>query len=336
MNISSILTLILCVGSLVACGGKSSSNGVGGSTTTDPYANVPSQQLADAMLKDLTITPPPPMGNTCAPQDSHCAHIYVFNKSGQLIAEQYRSNDPIPSITETQFNTYDANNRLAQKDYVWGATYTPQISEQYQYDAQGKLTRKLSTYPSGEKYDTVYVNSGNQATATTTHTTSAGVSSIYWTATITYDTAGNTVQLISTSTIGGSSTTSYSYDANNRLTDLNDISSMGTYREHYTYNLEGNLIRKEIDFANADGIVDQVRMYAYNTYDFNNDGVIDINIGYIVAGAIDSAAIGTSDGIYQTNSYNTSGSLNWNGLSTGTCSTCGDMQGQINKILLGF
>jgi len=317
---------------LSACPGPNNSSAP--TTATDPYVSVPSQQLADAMLKDLTTTPSPPAGSTCAPQESHCAHVYVFNKSGQLIAEQYRSNDPVPVITETHFITYDANNRLAQTDYVWDATYTPGGSEQYQYDAQGKLTRKLFTYPSGAKIDTVYVNTGNQATATTTSTTSAGVSSITWTATITYDTAGNMVTVVSTGV--GAGTTNYIYDVTNRLTDRNNISSVGTYREHYTYNLEGNMIRVETDFANADGIVDQVRMYAYNTYDFNKDGVIDINIGYNITGTINNTTIGTSDSLYQTNSYNTSGSLNWNGLSTGTCSTCGNMQGEINKILLGF
>lgn len=312
-----------------SCGGSSSSGEKTGTPpANDPYAAVPAQDLPLRILADLTTIPGPPSGTTCAPDESHCAHIYVFDKAGLLIAEQYRSFGLEP--TETHVLTYDANGRLHQIAYSMTTPFTPESVETYEYDGQGRVTRRSEQWATGTRV-IAYVYSGDTAAVTATTRNASGAITYSASYTYTYDAAGQLVTTVST--VGG--TTNYTY-ANGLRTDLRNTGTNGRlYHVHYAYNAQRNLIRVETDFAPADGIVDEARIYTYRTLDVTHDGTIDVNIGYSIVAPRDTA-VGASDGTYQSPSYDTSGGLNWGGHDTGTCSTCGDMQGQINKIILGY
>jgi len=329
-------TAIILASSLIVGASCSNSDHPGEASdagSIDPYAAVSPEDLPLKMLTDIKTIPAPPSGTTCDPEESHCAHIYVFNKAGLLIAEQWRSFGLEPS--ETHRLTYDASNRLLQVTYSLNPAYTTDAIEKFEYDASNRVTKKLFSYVTGSSAggsrESVFVYSGNLANVTAKDRNSSGTVTRTWSGTFTYDAANNLVKVAS-----ADYTKDFTY--NGRLvTDMRDKSASGrVYHEHYIYNAQRNIIRVEPDYAPADGIVESVGMYTYKPMDVTNDNTIDINIGYKVHATIERPAIGTSDGDYQSARYNTAGELNWGGLDTGTCSTCGDMQGQINKVLLGL
>ena len=184
----------------------------------------------------------------------------------------YHADGTLASHTDfsgaTRTFEYDVNQRLARRAYPDGSevtfTYTPTGQREtvldargvtsYSYDARDRLTEK--TDPTGYKLSYTYDSQGNRTSLTATvgtevYTTGYTYDALNRPETVTdsqggvtrlgYDANGNQASLAHPNGV----TTTYLYDPQNRLTELETKTSIGVVLQsyHYTLGLAGHRLR---------------------------------------------------------------------------------------------
>ena len=292
----------------------------GSESSNNPYRGLVDTELAQAMIADLDFIQ----------LRGDLTKILIFDERGRNIAEHNRDTYG----TATDFFIYDSQDRLLMLTRTYNNDYQFSSRKSYYYDNLGRIRVTLNESSNGSTGETAYSWNGNTATKIYTYTVPTSPHLNYSSqSTETVDNAGNRIG----TTGSNDSSTEMVYNSSGLLVDLYSIGPTGTARWHYVYNDEGNLLRREFETTDADTVIDSLTVYEYESYDLTNDGIIDVSVLHQFSNvAIEGATVASQDSNYQGSSNNTSGGLNWEGHDTGTCSTCGNMQGQINSILLGF
>ncbi len=292
-----------------------------------PYAGLAGVALAKAILEDVA---PKRTSEFCAPDSYDCMRVYAFDERRHMIAEQWRGPN---KVFLTSFFSYDEQGRLTERlntaeidlgspEFTPAPEYVERQRITYTYASEWRRAKVITQALYDASHSEVsYTWSGNTATIETKSWDKNGNLTTDAPKTVTYDAAGNLVA-------------PYLVYEDGLLVDNHN-----GWHAHFVYNLERNLVRREIDYANPqpDGVVDEVTSFIYENLDFTGDRGIDATVTYFVHEEPMAAPVGSQDTSLSSRSdTESSGGLDWNYDSSGNCSNCGNMQGQINKIILGY
>lgn len=280
---------------------------------------------------------------------------YTYDGNGNLVREErrrtgadtdadgdYDDNDLFLGLTKAISYAYDVDNRLTSKALDEDGDGTDDETTTYAYDGNGNVTRELTTQRASTTLD--------EATEYTYDGANRKITATYYAGTQRINTASR------------SSLTEFSYDSNGNLvlqeidnrhltnTGFFDDKVDGIVDEKYTYVYGNNgevseEIRERIEISFSEKRTTQ---YLYEVVDEDGDGEPESTLTYAAfldtvfdrgGGYPDHALpswVTDSQSSINNNDSDDGWGLNWDGHDTGTCSTCGNMLGQVNTILLGF
>lgn len=312
---------------LLAC-----SDDGGSSKPAGPQANSSNAfSLAQAKARFAAITPSDYDKYNVGP---YAVWIVAFDEQGRKIGEEQRHGDN--TLNYYEYFEYDSQGKKVKSEQAYEVDSVDDYTvKDYVYNDDGSLDKiKKMLYNAGGKVgdggQDAYIYSNNVTTIVHEfEKAGGGVTRFGDTTTLTYS-GGNLVHKTLTSDDGSvGNETSYSYSGN-RLTDVADLFA----GFHYVYDADGNMVRREED-TSKDGFVNHVSTWAYETKDVSGDGIIDVVISYYTGyETFEKEAVGAQDTTIGSSTTASDNGLNWG--TPGSCSTCGNMQGQVNKILLGY
>ncbi|MFI9423297.1 DUF6531 domain-containing protein [Streptomyces achromogenes] len=186
--------------------------------------------------------------------DSVNRPVKVIDPLGKTTAYAYDAVDNVTKVTDalgkSVSSVYDKNNRLTSTTNALGK------STNYAYDADGNLLSRTS--PLGNKETWTYDGDGRQATAVDPRGNAVGVDPAQYTATNSYDAAGNLITV--TDPLGGVTrteydavgnvtkrtdadkrTTTYGYD---KLDQLTSVTAPDGAKTTYAYDAAGNVTKR--------------------------------------------------------------------------------------------
>jgi hypothetical protein len=362
---SDVVVLVLLLQGVVACNGSGGGSGTAdntgqevpaGKVSIDGHIFNPDFFVAGAD-NNITVSYFNPDGTLDSRHD-----IYDWDGDVLTFAQEWSYN-------------YGQNGRLASVDFedtytreASGGLYTHVFSTiVYEYDTAGNVITETEWLTATDDFGNyTYFNIGDSKRSVTTHSYNGSNqrtqtvvdwlgdgnanSSTDCTIAYTYDGAEK-LSREDFSCNGGILTyyKEYTYDAVGRVY-TKTRTGYSSYPETttYTYGPSGELQKEEEVVDMSDHSEKITQEYIHEVSDTNNDGnpessttysdwlgpVYDYGSGYVDESPADWFLNAQNS---LNNDDDTDGwGLNWEGHSTGTCSTCGNMIGEVNSILMGF
>lgn len=237
--------------------------------------------------------------------------------------------------------TYDSNARLITETRDEGAdgaaNSSGDITTSYEYNAAGMMGVKREINGVGNDESTLYeyIN-GKKVKEIFYASAERKASDLKSSVTLfSYDASGNLIKEEIDNTTPG-------------LGSINDtVDGITDITKNYSYGNNGELLEELTESLFLTYSEKTTKRHVYEVRDADANGTPDSIFTYITASKTTNSGPGYPADIWpiwytnaQVNLNNGNSNdgwdLNWDGLSTGTCSTCGNMTGQVNRLLLGI